>query len=294
MGSLRKIFILLNPASGKRKAPKALRLLEETLQSEEINYEVFQTQKEKNGWKTVTENLDETFSDLIILGGDGTINEAINGLACNIPVSIVPCGSGNDYVKCLDLGESLKEQIHTAIHGQPKSVDVGICNGRKFLNGVGVGFDGQIVSDIITEKTWIKGAAKYYYHVLKILSSYKARIFDYETEGKQHQKSLILFCVAKGTTFGGAFRLTPGAELDDGKLHICQIGDLKPLKRFLNVGRLGSGSHTSLEEVSIFRSETLFIKEQPQLHAHIDGEYFGNPPFEFIIQHKALNIRVAL
>lgn len=287
----KKIFLLVNPVSGKKKASAALKLLEPSLASAKIDYEVFFTERDKNGWVTIAQNLDSSFSDLIILGGDGTLNEAINGLKFDIPVGIIPCGSGNDYIKCLDLGNGLAAQIETAINGQIKTVDLGTCNGRKFLNGVGIGFDGQIVADLITEKTWIQGAAKYYYHVLKILSAYKAKLFDYHSDGVLHQKHLILLCIAKGTTFGGAFKLVPNAKLDDGKLHICEIGDLSPIKRFLNIGRLGRGSHTSLKEVATFHSEKIVVSSQPSLHAHIDGEYFGNPPFEFEVLKGSLRVR---
>ncbi len=288
---MKKLFVLVNPISGKHKSHKALALLKKSLQTNQISHEIFQTEEDKNGWKTVQSELDASFTDLIILGGDGTINEAINGLKFDIPVGIIPCGSGNDYVKCLDLGANLDEQINSAIFGKPTHVDVGVCNGRKFLNGVGIGFDGQIVFDLVNQKTWIKGAMKYYYHVLKILSSYRAKPFSFQVDGQTHSKNLILLCIAKGTTFGGAFRLVPDAKLDDGKLHICEIGDLKPVKRFLNIGRLGKGSHTVLKEVEVLSAEKIFIKSQPQLHAHIDGEYFGNPPFEINILSKALTIR---
>ncbi|MEP4532303.1 MAG: diacylglycerol kinase family protein [Cyclobacteriaceae bacterium] len=289
---MKKIFVLTNPTSGKRTALKALAILEKVLTTDQVPYESHLTQTDRNGWETVGQELDETFTDLIILGGDGTINEAVNGLNYKIPVGIIPCGTGNDYAKCFNLGKSLQEQIQTAISGRIKPVDIGVCNDRKFLNGVGVGFDGQIVADMISQKTWLQGAAKYYYHVLKILSSYKAKTFDYKLNKERHKKDLILLCVAKGTTFGGSFKLTPNAVLDDGKLHVCEIGDLKPLRRFLNISRLEGGSHTVLKEVQMYQAEELMINEQPQLHAHIDGEYFGNPPFRFSVLTGGLRVRV--
>ncbi|MEP4598688.1 MAG: diacylglycerol kinase family protein, partial [Cyclobacteriaceae bacterium] len=191
---MKKIFVLTNPTSGKRTALKVLAILEKVLTTDQVPYESHLTQTDRNGWETVEQGLDETFTDLIILGGDGTINEAVNGLNYKIPVGIIPCGTGNDYAKCFDLGKTLQEQIRTAISGRITPVDIGVCNDRKFLNGVGVGFDGQIVADMISQKTWLQGAAKYYYHVLKILSSYKAKTFDYKLNKERHKKDLILLC----------------------------------------------------------------------------------------------------
>lgn len=288
---MKKVFIVANPTSGKRKANEILEKLASALSAKEISHEAHLTTRQLNAWKIVERSLDASFTDMIVLGGDGTLNEAVNGLKLNIPVGIIAAGTGNDYVKVLDIGSTLDEQIETAISGQPKPVDLGSCNGRKFLNGVGVGFDGQIVADMMQQKTWLQGAAKYYYHVLKILASYRAKPFSFATGEDFRQKDLILLCIAKGSTFGGSFMLTPHAKLDSGRLHVCEIGDLKPLRRFLNIRKLETGRHDKLEVVKLYDAKTLRIEENPLLHAHIDGECFGKPPFEFEVLPKALHIR---
>ncbi len=228
---------------------------------------------------------------MIVIGGDGTINEAVNGLKYEIPVSLLPAGTGNDYAKSLALGTRLEEQIRIAIYGEPQSVDIGICNDRKFLNGVGIGFDGQIVADMIQKRTMLHGPAKYYYHVLKNLSSFEAKNFKVEHAGKVQVKSLILLCIAKGTTFGGSFRLTPHAQLSDGLLHVCEIGDVSPSKRFMNINKLQNGTHIRIPEVEIFSSTAMIVSGDPSLNAHIDGEYFGHPPYEFKLLINGIKFR---
>lgn len=286
---MRKLFILANLHSGKRKTQHVLDHLLKRVTKENLDHAVFHTHPQENG---VSLHFDASFSDLIVLGGDGTLNQAVNGLAYEVPMSIIPCGTGNDYAKRFALGKTVASQIETALFGTAINVDLGVCNGRKFLNGVGIGFDGQIVADMVNEKTWITGPAKYYYHVLKILASYQAKPFDYVIGKQPFQKKLILLCIAKGTTFGGSFVLTPQAKLNDGLLHICEIGNVSPLRRFLNIGRLQKGSHNTLPEVLFTSSESLHILENPQLFAHIDGEYFGNPPFEFSVIKSGLRVRV--
>ena len=288
---MRKIFIIANPISGKLKAPRILATLEKLLSADQIAYSVYETQEKRNAWKIVEQSLDSTFTDLIIIGGDGTINEAINGLAFDIPVGILAAGTGNDYVKALKLGNKIEEQMRTAIDGNPCLVDIGVCNGRKFLNGVGIGFDGQIVADMLQKHTMIKGPAKYYYHVLKNLAGFETQDFVSSIDDKKEEKALILFCIAKGTTFGGSFRLTPEAHLSDGKLHFCQIEDMSSAKRFLNIGRLQSGTHTQMNEVTTGVANTIKIEGSPTLNAHIDGEYLGHPPFEISLLPQAIKVR---
>ena len=292
--SRRKIFVLINPFSGGRKKSKTLSHLTEALKAENFDFEVFDTSKEKNATEVVSNSLDESFTDLIILGGDGTINEAINGLKYDVPFSILPCGTGNDFVKNFNLGSSKHEQILTAIHGQVKEIDLGMCNDRIFLNGVGIGFDGQIVEDMLHKRVPIlKGHAAYYYHVLRILGSYKERKFDFEIDGNQFSKDLILLTVGNGTTFGGGFKLMPDAKVDDGKLQICEIGKLGPLRRFTNIHRLSNGSHDKLGEVNLVEAKSVRIEKNPLLFGHIDGEWLGQPPFDIKVLPSAAKIRVA-
>lgn len=288
----RRLFIVANPATGTKKLEYILRELMDFCVARDFDFEVFLTAASQNAWLTVEKHLDETYTDLIVVGGDGTVNEAINGLKYPIPVTIIPNGSGNDFVKNIDIGEELEDHIQIIRSGKVRTIDLGICNGRKFINGIGVGFDGQIVADMQHKKSLLKGPAKYYYFVLRILASYKSRSFRFTQDKHLQQKDLILMTIANGTTFGGRFKLTPDAEINDNILDVCEIGKINGLRRFMNIRRLKEGTHNILSEVKFSRCQHLHIDENPNLQAHIDGEYFGNPPFQIGVLPNALKIRV--
>ncbi len=288
----KKVFVVANPGSGHKKIEEVLRELVDYASSKDYDYDVFLTTKSRNATRTITENMDTSHSDLVILGGDGTVNEAINGLKLKKPVGIIPCGSANDFCKNIPIGESIEEQIHTAINGKKIQIDLGVCNDRKFINGVGIGFDGQIVYEILHSDRKIKGPLKYYYHVLRTLASYRSKETSYHLNGQTEKEKLFLLTIANGTTFGGGFKLNPGAKIDDGLLDICLIRKINPFLRFINVPRLQSGSHIRLKRVSIHQTTEINIDEQSNLHAHMDGEYIGSPPFAIKILPDALTIRV--
>jgi YegS/Rv2252/BmrU family lipid kinase len=288
----RNLFIVANPASGTHQLEDILQELIDFVVSKNLKFEVVLTSKKHNAWETVEKNLDASFTDLVILGGDGTINEAVNGLNYDIPVTIIPTGTGNDFVKMLDIGDTLEQHLRVIDKGKIIQVDVGVCNGRKFLNGVGMGFDGQIVADMQDRKTFLRGVAKYYYFVLRILATYKARKFQYTIDKKKHSNDLILLCVANGSTFGGSFKLAPGADLQDGQLEVCEINEISGWKRFLNILRLRKGTHGVLKAVNFYQTDRLTLSANPAIAAHIDGEFLGSPPFEFSILPGALSIRV--
>ncbi|MFK7954087.1 MAG: diacylglycerol kinase family protein [Ekhidna sp.] len=289
----RKLFIVGNPYSGKRKLRKVIQNLSSFLNARNISYELHDTEASLSAEKTVADKLDTSFTDLIIVGGDGTINEAVNGLRFDIPVSIIPAGTGNDFVKMINIGNSMKDHFETAIDGQIKNIDLGVCNNRKFVNGIGIGFDGQIVEDMAEKKVaLLSGHAAYYYHVIRILAGFRERSFSYNLDQKQYKKDLILLTIGNGSTFGGGFKLMPNALLDDGLLEVCEIGELSGLKRFLNIHKLSNGSHESLNSVNFYQATSVTVEKNDLLFAHIDGERMGQPPYEIKTLSKALRIRV--
>ncbi|MEQ8470339.1 MAG: diacylglycerol kinase family lipid kinase [Marinoscillum sp.] len=288
----RNLFIVANPATRTKRLEFILKEMMDFCAARAYKFDIYLTAQSQNAWKTVEKHFNETYTDLVIIGGDGTINEAVNGLKFDVPVSIIPNGTGNDFVKMLNIGQSIEEQIQVIRNGKIKTIDLGVCNGRKFANGVGIGFDGQIVADMQNKKSILRGPAKYYFYVLRILATYKTRKFRYNRDKSLRQKDLILLCVANGSTFGGSFKLTPDAELNDNMLDLCEIGQISGLHRFLNIHRLQNGSHKTLKAVNISQCRHITIDENPDLHAHIDGEYLGNPPFDIRILPNALKIRV--
>ncbi len=288
----RKIFIIWNPFSGGDSSPLTQKLACELLQLK-IAHEVFDTHESMSASKTLSDHLDSSFTDLIIVGGDGTINESINGLKYDIPVGIVPAGTGDDFIKNVKIGKSTKEKIQTAVNGQIIRIDLGLCNDRKFVNGVGIGFDGQIVEDMTSKRVgFLKGHAAYYYHVLRILGGYEERTFNFSLDKEPHEKELILLAIGNGTTFGGGFKLMPRAKINDGFLDVCEIGKLSPLKRFLNIGRLSNGTHGTLKMVKMHQVREISVEANDKLFAHIDGEQIGKPPFNIKVLPNALQLRV--
>lgn len=287
-----RLLVIHNPTSGSRSGnQKIVRELRTFLDAKDISHDILSTTSGKNAEKLLMDRAD--FDQLVIVGGDGTINETVNGLSVEVPVSIIPAGTGNDFLKNVPIKKSLSEQLEQILTGEDWRVDLGECNGRKFVNGIGIGFDGQIVHDMNGKKIpLLKGHAKYYYHVLTILASYRDRPFSYSIDGVQDAGNFILMTVGNGTTFGGGFKLMPDAKIDDGLLEICSVGPISAFRRFLNIGRLSGGTHGVLIEVTFAKATSVIIEDNELLYAHADGEDIGQPPFEIGILPAALTLRI--
>ncbi|MEQ9425749.1 MAG: diacylglycerol kinase family lipid kinase [Cyclobacteriaceae bacterium] len=278
----RRILITHKPQDSK--SLRILEKLKSRLQYEKIDFLISTQLSEINA---------QGFSDLVVIGGDGTLNHTINQLSLiDLPIGIIPAGSGNDFIKSVNIGNSLQEHIETALNGSIRHIDLGKVNNHYFINGLGLGFDGQIAHEFNNNRTFLRGHAAYYYHVLKVLGGYKPKILKFEIDGKPFEEMVFLFAIMNGTTFGGGFKLGPHARLDDGKFAICLIKNLKPLKRFLNLGLLKDGTHDRLEEVEFLEGSNIKIHHQPEMIAHIDGEVIGTPPFEVRVLRRELILKV--
>lgn len=289
----RNFFIVANPYSGKSRAQYMLMQLKRRLDTLGFYHSSFITPTGANLNEFIEESLPPNTTDVVVIGGDGTINATLNAVYDkDIVMSFIPVGTGNDFIKMIDIGTNANEYIDTVISGSEKVIDIGECNHRKFINGVGIGFDGQIVHDIIHSKSILHGYAKYYYYVLKIIWSYRSRDFNFEMDGQRLKMRLITMAIHNGTTFGGGFNLNPTSKIDDGLLNVCTIGRMTGLRRFLQLNKLSKGTHGKLDEVNFYQTESIKVEGNDQLISQIDGELFGPPPLTISVLKAAQTIRV--
>ena len=291
MAELRKVLLVVNPKAGKASYARPLKYIEEKLDGAGIKYEHFFTKKDGHG--LLTRYLKQgSFDELLILGGDGTLNYAVNELAgAKLPISIVSNGTGNDSVRSLHGITSFKEQVEIALSGEIKSYDLGRCNGKYFVNGLGVGFDGKVVQELERGLRGKRSRLDYLRTVLRILYSFHEQEAVFSIDGKPYRRKILLLTISNGTTFGGGFVINPFAKADDGLLDVCILGEIDPLKRFWYLPMLKTGTHHKLKESEFLQARHIRIEASDQLVAHLDGEFFGHPPFDITVHPKALLLR---
>ena len=290
MPKKRKVLIVVNPKAGSSGYSKPLSYVESKLRGEGIESERFFTSLKGKG--LLSAKLETGgFDEVLVLGGDGTLNYTVNEMRNNrLPLGIVGIGTGNDSVRSLHGVSNFKQQVDIAIHGQVKAFDLGSCNGRFFVNGLGLGFDGQVVSEMQGENK--KSRWDYLKTVLRILYRYKEQEVFFFIDGEQIRKKVLLLTVSNGTTFGGGFVINPFAKADDGLLDLCILGEIPPLKRFWHLPKLSRGTHSKLKVAEFKKAKKVSIKNSSNLVAHLDGELFGHPPFEISIHPEAFLVRV--
>lgn len=289
----RHVLIVINPASGRSTYEKRLRYLKRRLLHAGLKTSEFYTEIEGEGKLTYFAKKNPAIDEIIVLGGDGTLNYVVNEMLQNqLPISIVSNGTGNDSVKSLHRENNFEKQVEIAVTGEVKSFDLGLCNGRVFVNGLGIGFDGQVVEKMSKRKKKRGSHLDYFWIVLRTVAGFREKHLSFSLDGNKFNRKILLMTVSNGTTFGGGFVINPHARSDDGMLDVCVLNEIPAIARFWHLPKLKTGSHGSLKACEFYKAMKVVIDSSDELVAHLDGEFIGHPPFDISILPGAIQLRV--
>ncbi len=293
MAVKRIVLIVINPAAGKKKPGGKLLAIEKALKEKGIGYRHFYTETEGE-FRLRNEIISKPgVTDIFILGGDGTLNYTVNEIKGEkIPLSILSSGTGNDSVKSLHGVTDFHSQLEIALHGRIKTFDLGKCNEQLFVNGVGIGFDGEVVNYMVKKGQKSGNSFTYFLTVLKIIAGYKEKTVRFEIDGIPFEKKLFLMTVSNGSTFGGNFLINPFAKTDDGLLDICLIKEISVLQRFMHLPKMKKGDHVKLDFTEFHTCKEVHFHAHDEISAHLDGELIGHPPFDICLAEEKLYLRV--
>lgn len=297
---MKKATVILNPRAGKGRGARIVPRLKEGLIHHGFEIEFVSTERPGQA----SELARSARSELVVaVGGDGTINEVVNGIVgLDKVLGIIPCGSGNDLIKTLGISAVMEHAIEQLATRSPKSIDLGTVacsNGRHpeisakrlFVNGVGIGFDAAVAEKTLTFKH-LSGTVLYLASVFLTLGEYRAPTFKTRMEGLELEGKCLLIAVGNGRCAGGGFYLTPGAQIDDGKLDVCIVGDLSIMGILKLMPRVMQGAHSNRKEVTMARTRSLSIEADRGFFVHADGEIIckGSTALEIGIRPNSIQV----
>jgi len=271
------IALFCNPTPDNEKALHIAGIIIRMLEARNIRHTSFKT-----SWP---QDLDH-FTEAWIIGGDGTLNWFINQYQdLHIPLSIFAGGSGNDFHWMLYGEIEVEHQVEKILQAVPRRVDAGTCNGRLFTNGVGIGFDGAIVKDLLGRKK-MTGKATYLLSILKNIVGYSEKNCTIQFADETIVQDCFMISVANTRRYGGSFYVAPNASCNDALLDVNIIGSISPLNRIRYLPVIEKGEHLDLAFNKYKQTDHVLIHCLVPLHAHIDGEYIYETVFEIGILPK--------
>ena len=213
---------------------------------------------------------------LCVIGGDGTVHEAVNGLMPHpIPLVVVPSGSGNDFAKLLPCPRTPMELLETLEAGMGAHLDVLDTGVRYCVNSLGLGFEALVTRHSRSIQR-LGGVPLYLTAVFKALLTYDTPDLAIELPGGERITGpRLMVSVGNGVCAGGGFYLTPNALPDDGRLELCIIEPLNRRRILRLLPRALNGSHTGRLGVDMRSVPSVRISSASPCHLHIDGEYLG-------------------
>ena len=292
---MKHIFII-NPIAGKGKGIEFKEKIEGIFKDLDLEYEIIITEESGYATRKVKELTSKEKCRVYSIGGDGTLNEVLNGMVgSDSQLAVIPAGSGNDFARTLYKDISFDNILQELIYGEEKTIDVAKLNERYYLNISSVGFDANVVNNARKYKKYkfISGPMAYAIGLINSLITFKSMKLKFEVDGKEINTEMYLIAVANGKCYGGGISIAPNAEIEDGFLDVYAIRKPKVhrLIRFLPKVIKGKDIR-DIDEVTYIKCKNISVKANEDITANIDGEIVFLNDMSFEIVPKAIKIIV--
>jgi diacylglycerol kinase (ATP) len=238
----------------------------------------------------------------VAVGGDGTLNEVVNGIAQkDVDLATIPLGTGMDFVRTYGIPTKLEDAVRVALDGEPRTIDAGRVRYRTwsggeaerwFANVGSVGMSGAVAQRANGMSKALGGKATFFYALTRVFLEWEntdvvVKLDDGERRGRMHD-----VIVANGVWHGGGMMLAPEAKPDDGLFDVVFIGDVSRADFLTTAPKIYKGKHVLHPKVEVVRSVHVEVDAAEHLPIEVEGEQVGTTPAAFEVVPGALRIRV--
>jgi YegS/Rv2252/BmrU family lipid kinase len=270
------IAIIINPISGGARPDTArarAALAASVVDRHGDPAEVFVTERPGHACELAKAAVARGVRLVMAWGGDGTINEVARALAFgDVPLAIVPAGSGNGLASELGIDPRPERAIADALQAEPRSIDLGELNGRLFVNLAGIGFDAHVASQFNDLTNRRRGVVTYAGITMRALVGYVPARYTITTPDERIETCAVLVTIANSAQYGNGARIAPGARLDDGWLDLVVLEEPSRWGTVCRLPRLFNGTVGRVPGYSIRRIQRAAIECDRPTVFHVDGE----------------------
>ena len=304
-----KWFAIVNPVAGSGKGLVDLPQITKLLRDNNICYELVFSQYKRHVVELTVQAVNEGYRRIIVIGGDGTLHEVVNGLfiqqtvpAEEVTISVIAVGTGNDWIRMFGIPTRYSEAIRAICEGATFLQDVGevayeeshYAQSRYMANVAGVGFDASVTRRYEHYKSMGK-KGRYLY-----LKSFIYNYFRYRSSGVKvwvdgelvHNDLLFSAAIGICKYHGGGFQLLPSAIADDGMFDITLIKPFHWWHLLFRFNRLFNGTVYSIGHCVHYRGSNIRIESTPNIPVAVDGELLGGTPLEFTMHYHRVKVIV--
>ncbi len=304
---MRELCCVVNPAAARGGARRVWPRVQALLQERGVSYTARFTQAPGHATELVRSALLEGSETVVVIGGDGTVNEAVNGffengqnINPNAKLAVVPKGTGTDFSRTLGLPDELPVLVDIILQARSRQIDVGVLRCRSadgapvercFINIADLGYGGALLDRVNGFTKFLGGFLAYLTGMLYTLMFYDNQPISFRIDdGEEHQGVYNAVIVANGQYFGGGMWIAPGARLDDGCFEIVLVGDVSKADVVRNLPKIYRGTLSEHDKVQVLSGRKLEVWSDERVLLDADGELPGQLPAVFELLPAALQV----
>jgi diacylglycerol kinase (ATP) len=300
------VKVIVNPAAGAGRTGRLWPRLMGLFQSQGLRFEHDITEAPGHAIELASEATRKGFETVVAVGGDGTINEIVNGIyaaggIASTALGIISTGTGGDYIRTVGIPRRYEEACQCLLRPKKITVDLGVaeyeCKGRRaerlFVNFAGMGFDAEIVRRTTQQFKSLGSLPSYLLGLFVTLLTYRNRNITLVIDGEAADWRVCTVIMNNGRYGGGGMNTAPGASLTDGLLDVLIVADLDKPDLLRSLPRIYKGTHLTHPKVSLKRSREIEVSSSDGgIYLQADGELLGQLPARFRVLPAALNVVV--
>lgn len=290
-----KHLFIINPAAGNGRGFKFVPLIKELAKEHraEKDCEIELTRYPGHATEIAREYAAIPDLRVYAVGGDGTVNEVLNGIVnTGRQMAVIPAGSGNDFVRSIGEKESAKKYFLNVIMGTPRFVDAGSVNGRYFLNVASLGIDAEACryAQKYKKRAVIGGKTAYLVGAAIALKNYVTNDISIEFDGETLNEKITLMIIANAKYYGGGIPAAPNADMSDGLLDVAVM----PARTLYELAKIAPyfymGKQNRIDRLIRRQTTRVVVRSENCLTAEFDGEVSVAREFAFEVSHNAVNL----
>jgi YegS/Rv2252/BmrU family lipid kinase len=292
-----RAFAVVNPAAGAGATRRLWPRLAASLRASGLDVEVAMTTRPAEGTDLARRAVDAGHSLVIAVGGDGTVNEVVNGITSvegppRATLGVIATGRGRDVCRNFGIPRPPAEAARLIATGRDTLADLGevefATGPRLFATAIGTGFDADVARRAQGRRG--PGTLPYLLGVIQALGSYRPRPIEL-TGDVRWRGDVTAVVVANGAFYGGGMKIAPPATATDGVLDVVVLGAMRRLELLRWLPRLYPGTHTRHPGIALYPARTIRIDAPVPLPVHVDGEPSGTTPITVRVRPGALRVR---
>lgn len=297
--------LIVNPAAGAGRTAKKWPAIKERLKNIGLRFENDLTEAPGHAIELAKSAVSKGYKLIVSVGGDGTINEIVNGIYAtghikDVILGIIGTGTGSDYIRTIGVSPDYQEACEHLLHPQTKLVDLGIVeyrnNGnshkRLFANFAGMGFDAEVVKTTTRKFKSLGSKPSYLMGLLSTFLCYKNKTIRLKIDGHEEVRKICTIVMSNGKYGGGSMMVAPEADPGDGLFDVIIIGDISKPDLLWSLPRIYKGTHLTHPKVTLKRAKEVEIYPESLMSVQADGELLGEAPASFSVLSSTLSIYV--